>query len=471
MVKTNGLHLRGGNGEEKEAVISFRQANFGYVKKQLVLENLNVTVPRGCIYGLLGPSGCGKTTLLQACLGKRTLKSGFVSVLDSSQREKTARIPGPRVGYMPQELALYPEFTIQETLSYFGRIFGMSAARIRERTEFLMTFLDLPRAHKRLIREMSGGQQRRVSLAAALLHEPELLILDEPTVGVDPLLRRCIWNHLLEITRSKISTTIVITTHYIEEAGKADVVGMMRFGRLLAEDSPDRLLAQYQKPNLEAVFLHLCLSDDDSAMQIQAEEPLPPKNFSQPQETTQDRNNCFQDFLSFHRLRALLVKNFIRMWRNLGFLTFQFIIPTIQVALFCLAIGREPQGLSMAVVNHDVQSDLSKCQYFTRGCILGNKDDWMGNYDYSEEHKANLSCRFLSYIDSSFVRIEYLEDLPQALEAVRLGKYWGVMEFRENYTDCLYDRMFGMAELRPPSNLTLATSDMHAYLDMTNQQV
>ena len=173
-----------------------------------------------------------------------------------------------------------------------------------------------------------------------------------------------------------------------------------------------------------------------------------------------------------YRLGALLVKNFIRMWRNLGFLTFQFIIPTIQVALFCLAIGREPQGLRMAVVNNDVTTDLSdKCDYFTQGCILGHKDQWMGSYDYSEEHKANLSCRFLSYIDSHFLGVEYLDNLPQALEAVSRGQYWGVMEFRENYTSSLYDRMFGMAELRPPSNLTLATSDMHAYLDMTNQQV
>ena len=296
---------------DQDPVISFRQAYFGYVKKHLVLENLEVTVPRGCIYGLLGPSGCGKTTLLQACLGKRTLKSGQISVL-GSQGGETARIPGPRVGYMPQELALYNEFTIEETLHYFGRIYGMSGAKIRERTEFLMTFLDLqnlPGSSKRLIREMSGGQQRRVSLAAALLHQPELLILDEPTVGVDPLLRRCIWNHLLEISRSgsspdtssQISTTIVITTHYIEEARQADVVGMMRFGRLLAEAPPDRLLAQYQKPNLEAVFLHLCL-EDTSPRSDDGTPPVGPKEDNMDCSTKSRRlKNPFHDFLSCHR--------------------------------------------------------------------------------------------------------------------------------------------------------------------------
>ena len=98
----------------------------------------------------------------------------------------------------------------------------------------------------------------------------------------------------------------------------------------------------------------------------------------------------------------------------------------------------------MAVVNHDTYSS-DRCQYFTEGCILGNKEEWLGSYDYSEAHKANLSCRFLSYIDPSFIRLEYVDSLPQALEAVRLGKYWGSMEFRPNYTDALYDRMFGMA--------------------------
>ena len=365
MVK-NGGHTF--DVEAPAPAISFRQANFGYVKKVLVLENLEVTVPRGSIYGLLGPSGCGKTTLLQCIVGKQSLKSGSVSVL-GCKPGGSGRVPGPRVGYMPQELALYNEFTIAETLSYFGYIFGMSNNRIRERTNFLIEFLDLPSNSKRLIREMSGGQQRRVSLAAALLHQPELLILDEPTVGVDPLLRRCIWNHLLEISRTgspctntQISTTIVITTHYIEEARQADVVGMMRFGRLLAEDAPDRLLAQYEKPNLEAVFLHLCLSDDSFR-----EQPSDPKGcqkslpFSHEQtQRDNERNgrlsaspspkksnhghflNC-TSFLSSHRLRALLVKNFIRMWRNLGFLIFQFVIPTVQVALFCMAIGRDPQ--------------------------------------------------------------------------------------------------------------------------------
>lgn len=158
--------------------ISFRHAHHSYGKKVTVLRDLNMTIPKGAIFGLLGPSGCGKTTLLQCIVGKQRLKSGEVVVFGGVPGSKVAGVPGPRVGYMPQELAMYHEFTIKETLNYFGHIFGMTTARIDERTDFLMEFLDLPRA-KRLIRELSGGQQRRASLAAALLHEPELLILDE----------------------------------------------------------------------------------------------------------------------------------------------------------------------------------------------------------------------------------------------------------------------------------------------------
>ncbi len=116
-----------------------------------------------------------------------------MTVFGGAPGSAVAGVPGARVGYMPQELALYFEFTIRETLRYFGRIFGLPAQRVKRRSDFLLEFLDLPRDRGRLIADLSGGQQRRASLAAALLHEPELLILDEPTVGVDPLLRQCIW--------------------------------------------------------------------------------------------------------------------------------------------------------------------------------------------------------------------------------------------------------------------------------------
>jgi len=155
------------------------------------------------------------------------MDAGEIFVLGGKPGTRGSGVPGKRVGYMPQEIALYGEFSIQETMMYFGWIFGMETKEILERLQFLLNFLDLP-SEKRLVKNLSGGQQRRVSFAVALMHDPELLILDEPTVGVDPLLRQSIWNHLVHITKAG-QKTVIITTHYIEEARQAHTVSDLEF--------------------------------------------------------------------------------------------------------------------------------------------------------------------------------------------------------------------------------------------------
>ena len=194
------------------------------------------------------------------------MQSGRITVFgkDSPSSDlDVVAVPGKDVGYMPQDLALHPNFTIKEILYFYGKINGMAGSDIRRRLSFLSELLDLPASY-RMVEKLSGGQRRRVSFAAALVHDPKLLILDEPTVGVDPLLRAKIWRHLVDLSVNN-ETTILITTHYIEEARQANRVGLMRQGVLLSEGEPEHLIKEKGLANLEAVFLELCSNDNQNS--------------------------------------------------------------------------------------------------------------------------------------------------------------------------------------------------------------
>ncbi|KAL0114313.1 hypothetical protein PUN28_011521 [Cardiocondyla obscurior] len=425
-----------------------------------VIQNLSMTVAKGSIYGLLGASGCGKTTLLSCIVGRRRLNSGEIWVLGGKPGTKGSGVPGKRVGYMPQEIALYGEFTIRETMMYFGWIFGMCTAEIVERLRFLLQFLDLP-SQNRLVKNLSGGQQRRVSFAVALMHDPELLILDEPTVGVDPLLRQSIWNHLVQITKDG-NKTVIITTHYIEEARQAHTIGLMRSGRLLAEEAPRTLLQIYNCASLEEVFLKL------SRKQGQYAQPPTELNISNnislingkslsgtKANSILDCDDCgdFTDcykITSWGKIKALLQKNFLRMWRNIGVMLFIFALPVMQVILFCLAIGRDPTGLKLAIVNHEMSYENMSCPVST-------------NCSFSY-----LSCRYLNFLDNETMIKTYYPDPESAMEAVRRGSAWGTLYFTENFTDALVARM---ALGRDSDEETLDQSEIRVWLDMSNQQV
>lgn len=205
----------------------------------------------------MGASGCGKTTLLSCIIGMIPLDGGQITALGQKTMANEIQKAGPRIGYMPQETALIGELTIKETIYYFGHIFQVDMERLRERYKMLYDLLELPRGDQR-VEECSGGQQRRVSFAAAMIHEPDLLILDEPTVGLDPILRAKIWDFMLHVTRTS-KLAIIITTHYIDEARQADRCGLMRNGILLAEDTPRNIISKHGVENLEEAFLKLCM--------------------------------------------------------------------------------------------------------------------------------------------------------------------------------------------------------------------
>jgi len=239
----------------QEATISVRALvkNFGDFK---ALDGLNLEVRKGEVYGLLGPNGAGKTTAIKVLTGLLKKTEGEADILGMKVPDKAI---ASRIGYMPQETALYVGLTVHQNLEFFGRLYGMDRERIQAREEELLKFIDLERWDHELVSRLSGGMKHRVSLACALMHEPELMFLDEPTVGVDPELRVSFWDYFSQLKRKGI--TILITTHYMDEAGRCDRVGFMRSGRLIAEGGPAAVLHESGAMSLEDAFLFYARRD------------------------------------------------------------------------------------------------------------------------------------------------------------------------------------------------------------------
>ena len=201
----------------------------------LVVNDLEFEVKPGEIVGLLGPSGCGKSTLMRALVGVQLGVTGECTLLGSPAGSTSLRT---QVGYMTQEASVYGDLTVLENLRYFAAVGG---AR-RERADAVVADVDLEAQRDRLVGSLSGGQRNRVSLAAALLGEPRVLILDEPTVGLDPVLRKDLWERFRRLAASGV--TLLVSSHVMDEASECDRILMMRDGRLLADATLDALLAQ-----------------------------------------------------------------------------------------------------------------------------------------------------------------------------------------------------------------------------------
>jgi ABC-2 type transport system ATP-binding protein len=213
-----------------------------------VLDDLSLEVASGTVTGLVGPSGGGKSTLMRAIVGVQIVAGGRITVLGEPAGSEPLR---RRVGYMTQSLSVYSDLSVRENLEYFARIYGVGRARVDE----AIATVDLGDYGDRVLSRLSGGQRTRVSLAAALLGEPELLVLDEPTVGLDPLLRRDLWDLFHRLAGA--GTTLIVSSHVMDEAERCDTLLLLRDGRLIASGTPAGLREQTGEPSLDAVFLHL----------------------------------------------------------------------------------------------------------------------------------------------------------------------------------------------------------------------
>ncbi|XP_035703690.1 ABC transporter G family member 23 isoform X2 [Folsomia candida] len=369
---------------------------------------------------------------------------------------------------MPQELSLLKALSIAEVLRYFGMIYGMSSEAIDEQIKFLANFLDLPSVNSS-IQNLSGGQKRRVSLAVAMIHNPPLLVLDEPTVGVDPLLRQRIWEHLTQLSKER-GTTIILSTHYVEETKRCHKIGFMRNGQLLAEDNPQSLLSRYKTESLERVTLQLCrqdehipdiLGDKDSS---QFEEIIQIKSY---RKFSLSRQNSWFSLSSKHSpsphvqinhariFYALVYKWWHRHRRDLRMALVEYFIPIMVIYLFHNIIGVPPRFLNVGVVTNAAEFDnypsvKSYCDY------NANSTNCFENIGI---------CNFLNKFDDTEFTWIHTDSYQEALASVKLGNHLALIEFPKNFTNHLKNRMLHQ---NFADNSTILGSTISIQMDESN---
>ncbi|XP_073980034.1 ABC transporter G family member 20-like isoform X1 [Rhodnius prolixus] len=426
---------------EEQLMVSVRGA-YKNLGSHQVLNGLDMSVRKNNIYGLLGPSGCGKTVLLGCILGMRTLSRGQISLAVNHRRN---------VGYMPQEVALFKEFTIKEIFIFYGRLFGMNVPAVRKRVEDYGEVLGLP-DWEHSIGSLSGGEQRRVSFAVTLLHDPELLVLDEPTVGVDSILSLRIWKYLLKL--SSAGKTIIITTHYVEEARHAHCIGMMRAGVLLCEDAPEKVMNQ--SASLEDAFLELSKKQDECSQltglylnsTLLISKPI---NETLPSVPLQNEDKFNKD-----RFIAQLIKNILWMKRNTMIMTFLLILPAMQSFFYCISFGQNPANLKIVMYSEELP--LHAGYEYCRQVAQNN-----ASYYNCSLHMP-LSCDFIHRLNKSFdVHLEY--NLEAAKLRVVHNQAWAYIYLQSNFSSSLIERVH---DLLSPKDDIIDSSIAYVTMDMSN---
>ncbi|XP_031329878.1 ABC transporter G family member 23-like isoform X2 [Photinus pyralis] len=300
------------------------------------------------------------------------------------------------------------DLTIGETFLFFGRAIGIKELKVKERVAYLTGLLDLPDKNLQLS-SISGGQQRRVSLAIAILHEPELLILDEPTVGADSILRQSIWDHFISLVESK-RVTILITTHYIEEVLQADVVGILRNGRLIAEKNPRRLLRDHRASSLEEVFLKLSATQNESRASCEhpdVKEPLKIK----------------QSFRLRHsHMKALIWKHFAWFVKNWAMTFVITLLPVFTLFIYCVAIGHNPVDFVVSVAN--LETGSRNCNASALHC-----------------NSTELGCLFLKELSKQHLIVKLYSTEQEALDSVERGASYASITIKPNYSDAMRARV------------------------------
>jgi ABC-2 type transport system ATP-binding protein len=221
-----------------------------------VLRGIGFTIEEGSVTGLLGPSGCGKSTLMRSLVGVQQQTSGSVTAFGEVAGSKALR---SRIGYVTQAASVYDDLTVAENLRFFAQVLGVDKGEVDEAIDAV----DLRSHADQVVGQLSGGQRSRASLAVALLGNPELLVLDEPTVGLDPVLRRDLWKLFHEIAER--GAAVFVSSHVMDEADRCDRLMLMRDGRIIADDTPERIREKTRTDDIESAFLALVEETGDAA--------------------------------------------------------------------------------------------------------------------------------------------------------------------------------------------------------------
>lgn len=232
--------------------------------KLLVVNQVNLNVPKGSIYGFLGPNGSGKSTMIRMLCGVLEPSSGKGTVLGYDIKDEPESIK-QRIGYMSQKFSLYEELTVKENLDFYAGIYGLQGETSKARQKELIELAGLTGRENQRASHLSGGWKQRLALICALLHKPELLVLDEPTAGVDPVSRRIFWEIITQLAKEGI--TVLVTTHYMDEAELCDEIGFLFFGNLLIKGNPKSLIEEHKVNSLDDLFIKLVEEQEQNPLQ------------------------------------------------------------------------------------------------------------------------------------------------------------------------------------------------------------
>jgi ribosome-dependent ATPase len=346
------------------------------------VDHASFRILRGEIFGFLGSNGCGKTTTMKMLTGLLPPSEGHAWLFGGEVNPSDLAVRR-RVGYMSQSFSLYSELTVRQNLELHARLFGVPASVIPSRVGAAFERFDLAAVADALPDALPLGHRQRLSLAVALIHEPEILILDEPTSGVDPVARDAFWHILITLSR-RDRVTIFISTHFMNEAERCDRVSLMHMGRVLVTDAPASLIEQRGADTLETAFIGY-LEDqvrDDVATDIVPPPPVPVLPVSQPQQADDPRRRAARRFFDFRRLISYARRESLELRRDPIRLTLALLGSVILMLVMGYGITLDVEDLTFAVLDRDQTTtsrnyalDMAGSRYFTQqGAILDYAD-------------------------------------------------------------------------------------------------